>query len=139
MPTACCPSIGAHLVELLAREAWLAADVGAVATLLSVLDTSPLRRLGGLGLGLGGRSHEGDQRVTDCLLHRVSGRAIEGEVVDHRADHHASPHELADGVAYVLIIAAEAINPTDHKHVTGPQLVEQAATLGALNKATMET
>ncbi len=30
----------ADLVELLAREAWLAADVGAVATLLGVLDSA---------------------------------------------------------------------------------------------------
>jgi hypothetical protein len=31
------------------------------------------------------------------------------------------------------------INPTRHRNVTGPQLVEQAATLGALDKATVET
>ena len=33
---------------------------------------------------------------------------------------------------------AEAINPTDHKHVTGPELVEQAATFRALDKASVE-
>jgi len=87
---------------------------------------------------LSSRSHEGDQRVTDGLLHGVSGGAIEGEVVDHGPNHYTSPHELTDGVAHVLIIAAEAINPTDHKHITGPQLVEQAATLGALDKASVE-
>jgi hypothetical protein len=38
-----------------------------------------------------------------------------------------------------LIIAAEAIDPTDHKHVAGSQLVEQAATLGALDKPAVET
>src|SRR5258707_2850030 len=133
------PQHGAHLDELVARGARLAADVGAVATLLGVLDTGPLCGLVSLSPCLRGRGHEGDQRIADCLLHRVSGRSIEGEVVDHRADNDASPHELADGVAYVLIIAAQAINPTDHEHIAGPQLVEEAATLGALDKAAVET
>src|SRR5262249_51940028 len=99
----------------------------------------PLSCLGRLSLCLSGRGHEGDQRITDGLLHGVSGRAIEGEVINHCADHHATPHELADGVAHVLIISAKPINPTHDKHITGPQLVEQAATLGALDKATVET
>ena len=60
----------------------------------------------------------------DRLLHRVFGRTIEGEVIDHGADHDASPYERADGVAHILIIAAKAINPTDHKHVTGPRAFE---------------
>ena len=57
------------------------------------------------------------------MRHRNSGRKLNV----------TSSHELADGVARVLVIAAKAINPTDHKHVTGPQLVEQAATLGTLD------
>ena len=104
-----------------------------------MLDTRTLCSFGSLSLSLRGRRHEGDQCVTNCLLHRVFGRTIEGEVVDHRPDHHASPHELADGVAHILVVPAKAIDPTDDKHVTGPQLVEQAATLGTLDKATVET
>jgi hypothetical protein len=75
-------------------------------------------------------------RANDGSLHRITGRAIEGEVVDHRADDHASPHELADGVTHILVISAKAINPTDHKHIARPQLVEEPATLGTLDKAT---
>src|SRR5215468_2079753 len=101
-----------------------------------MLNTSALCRLGSLSLCLRGRSHEGDQRVTDGSLHRITGRSIEREVVDHRADHHASPHELADGVTHILVVPAKAIDPTDHKHITGPQLVEEAATFRALDKAT---
>jgi hypothetical protein len=100
------PPDGAHLDELLASEARLPAKVGTLPTLLGVLDAGPLCRLGGFSLGLRGRSHEGDQRVTDGSLHRITGRAIEGEVVDDGADHHASPHELADGVSYILVIPA---------------------------------
>jgi hypothetical protein len=133
------PQHGAHLVELLARVARLTANVGAVATLLGVLNTGSLCSLGSFSLCLSGRGHEGDQSVADRLLHRVLGGTVEGEVVDHRPDHHAPPHKLADGVAHILIIAAEAINPTDHKRVTGPQLVEEATTLGALDKATVKT
>ena len=48
------PQLGAHLVELLAREAWLTTEVGAVATLLGVLNTSPLCCLGRLSLCLSG-------------------------------------------------------------------------------------
>ena len=133
------PEHTAHLVELIARVARLTADVGSVAMLLGVLDAGPLCSLGRFSLCLSGRGHEANECVTDGLLHRVFGRAVEGEVVDHRSDHHAPPHELADGVAHVLIISPEAINPTDHKDVTGPQLIEQAATLGAPDKATVET
>jgi hypothetical protein len=50
-------------------------------------------------------------------LHRVSRRAIEGEVVDHRADHDATTHEL----------------------VTGPLFVEQTPALWAPDKASVET
>jgi hypothetical protein len=35
------------------------------------------------------------------------------------AGHHTAPHELADGVAYVLVIAAKAVHPPHHKHVAG--------------------
>jgi hypothetical protein len=49
------------------------------------------------------------------------------------------PHELSDGIAHVLVTPAKAVHPTDHKHVASPQLVKQAATFGALDKATVET
>ena len=44
-----------------------------------------------------------------------------GDVNDRLADRSAGAH----------------LHP-DHKHVTGPQLVEEAATLGALDKATVK-
>src|SRR6266403_477372 len=130
MPTASCPSMS-HLGTLLARVALLSSPLCSLVILLGMLDTGPLRRLAGLSLRLRCRSHEGDQRITDGLLHRVFGRPVEREIVDHRSDHHATPHELADCVAHILVIASEAINPTNHKHITSPQLVEQATTLGA--------
>jgi len=58
----------------------------------------PMRRLGSR-LCLRGRSHEGSQRITHGLLHLVLGRAIEGEVVDHPADHNASLHQTAANTA----------------------------------------
>jgi hypothetical protein len=64
-------------------------------------------------------------------LHRVSCGSVDREIVDHCADQDTAPHELTDCVAYVFIIAAQAIDPPNHKHVAGPQLVEQAMTLGA--------
>src|SRR5260370_1180455 len=91
------PQHGAHLDELLACEARLPTEVGALSTLLGVLDAGPLCCLGCLGLCLRGRGHKRDERITHSLLHRVSCRPVEGEVVDHRADHHAAPHELTDG------------------------------------------
>jgi hypothetical protein len=116
---------GADLEELLACEARLAAEVGTRVILLSVLDASPLCGLGGLSLCLRGRGHETDQRITDCPSYGVLGGTVKGEVVDHRADDDAAPHELSDGVAYILVIPAKAIDPTDYKHVTGPELVER--------------
>ena len=59
-------------------ERRLAAPVGSLPA-LGVLDAGPLRFLGGLGLGLGTRGHEGDQRVTDGLLHGLRGGAVECE------------------------------------------------------------
>ncbi len=103
---------GAHLHELLAREARLPVKVGAFSTLLGVLDTGTLRGPRSLSRCLRGRGYEGDQRVANCLLYRVSGRAIEGEVVDHRADRDATTHELPNGVAHILVIPAEPIDPT---------------------------
>jgi hypothetical protein len=70
-------------------------------------------------LGITGPT-EADQRITDGLLHGVFGGPIEGEVVDHRADHHAAPRELTDVVAHILIIATKAIYPTNDKGVAGP-------------------
>ena len=49
------PQHGAHLVKLFAREARLSATVGALITLLGVLDTCPLCCFGGLSLCLSGR------------------------------------------------------------------------------------
>jgi hypothetical protein len=57
----------------------------------------------------------------------------------HRADNHATAHELTDGVAHVFVISAKAINPTDNNDIPEPQLVEQTAALGTLDKAGVET
>jgi|SRR5579864_2191947 len=62
----------------------------------------------------------------------VFGVAIKGKPVDHCADDDAASHKLADGVANVSVVAPKPVNPANHEGVTGPQLVEQAPTLGAV-------
>jgi hypothetical protein len=57
-------------------------------------------------------------------VHRILSGAVKCHVVDDGADHHTAPHELADRLANVVVIAAEPINPANDKHITGPQLIE---------------
>jgi hypothetical protein len=64
----------------------------------------------------------------------ASRTAVEHEPIDHGADHHAAPHEVADRVAHVLVVPPEPIDPTDHQGVASAQLVVQAATLGTLGQ-----
>jgi hypothetical protein len=97
-----------------------------------VSDAGTLRFLGRLRLGLGSSSHEGDERVANGALHRILGRAVERDAVDHGADDNTAPHELAYRVADVLVIPSEAIHPTDDERVAAAEQVEQAATLWAL-------
>jgi hypothetical protein len=42
--------------------------------------------------------------------------------------------ELADGVAHVLVIAAEAVNPAHYEGIAGPEFVEEAATFRAFDQ-----
>lgn len=41
--------------------------------------------------------------------------AVESETVDDRADDYATPHELADGVADILIVAAQPVYTPNHQ------------------------
>jgi hypothetical protein len=99
-----------------------------------VVDASALRGFRGVGLGLGCRCHERNQRITYRLLHRVACRAVEGHPVNDRPDNDAASHELAYRVAHVSIVAAEAVNPPDDQRIPSPQHIEQPASLGALGK-----
>jgi hypothetical protein len=42
---------------------------------------------------------------------------VEGDAFDYRADDDCPPHELADGLANVLVVPAEAVNPTNDERV----------------------
>jgi hypothetical protein len=64
----------------------------------------------------------------------ILGCPVEGEIVDHGADHHAAAHEVADGVANVFVVPAEPIDPTDHEGVSSAQLVVETAAFGALGQ-----
>lgn len=112
---------GADNGELRSRECRLAAKVRRVLAALGVLDAGPLAPLGRFGLCLGGRGHEAYQRVPHGLLNRVIGRAVEREVVDDAPDYDAAAHELADGVANVVLVATHTVNPAHDQHVTGPE------------------
>jgi hypothetical protein len=46
-----------------------------------------------------------------------------------RASDDAPPHELADGLADVFVVPAEAINPANNERVAGAEQIEQAAPL----------
>jgi len=70
------------------------------------------------------RGHERYQRVPDGFLDRVGRCAVERHHVDDGLDDDASPHELPDDIAHIVVVAPEAINPANHEHVAGPQLVE---------------
>src|SRR6202030_1773180 len=63
-----------HALELLATVARLTTSVGASFTIsLRVCNPDTLRFLRGLGLRLGRRGHERDQRIANCALHRLLG------------------------------------------------------------------
>jgi hypothetical protein len=125
----------ARVLELLSAVARLTSLIGARVSIgLCVRNASALGFLRGLGLSLRSRSHERDQRVTDCALHGLLGGSVKRNAVDHRSDHDAPLHELANGLANVLVVAAKAINPANHQRVARPQYVEQPPSLWSLRK-----
>jgi hypothetical protein len=74
-------------LELLATVARLTTSVGASFTIsLRVCNPDTLRFFSGFCLGLGSRGHESDERVADCALHGVLGRAVKRDAVDDSAD-----------------------------------------------------
>jgi len=64
-----------------------------------------LRFLDHLGLALCGCRHEGDQRVSDSLLHRVPRGSIERQSIDDRPNDDPPSNELPDGVGHVGIVS----------------------------------
>ena len=52
-----------------------------------------------------------------------------------KSDDDAAPHELADGLADVLVVPAEAVNPANDERVAVAEQVEQAAPLRSLARA----
>jgi hypothetical protein len=129
------PKLVSHRPELLSCEARLAAAVFALAGLLGVIDAGALSGLDGLGLRLGRRSHKGNKRVPDGLMDRILGGTIESHAVDDGFDYDPAAHELADGFDDVIIVAAEPVDPPDHKHIARPKLVEEAPPFSPLHQA----
>ena len=70
-----------------------------------------------------------------ACLHRISGRAVEHHPVDNGLDPNSATNELPNGVGHVLVIASEAIDPTNHQGVTLPQDIEKTSTFGTFAKA----
>jgi hypothetical protein len=119
-------------LELLAAVTRFPALVGPRVSIgLRVRYARALRFLRSLRLRLGRCGHEGDKRVTNGALHGVLSRAVERDAVDHRADDGAPPHELTNGLADVLVVPAEAVNPANNERVAAAEQVEQPAALGS--------
>jgi hypothetical protein len=66
-------------------------------------------------------SHCHIEPFSDQIRVPVSEKRKSDDFKQLRYRDHASPHELADGVAHVHIVPAKAIDPTDHKRITGPR------------------
>ena len=64
-----------------------------------------LRFLDHLGLALCRRGHEGDQGVTNSLLHWVFRGTVEGQSIDDRSNDDSAPNEFPDGVGHVGIVS----------------------------------
>ena len=80
-----------------------------------------------------------DQRVSDRLLHRIGGRAVEDHPIDHRLDADTATNELTHGIGYVFVVASEAVNPANHQCVAVPKNVEKTPTFGAFTQASGDT
>jgi hypothetical protein len=92
-------------------------------------NTRALRFLRSLRLRLRRCRHERDERVTNGALHGVLGRAVERDAIDHGADDDTPTHELADRLADVFVVPAEAVNPANNERVAVAKQVEQAPPL----------
>jgi hypothetical protein len=65
-------------------------------------------------------------------LHGVFRCAIEDEVVDDVADDDVAAHELADGIAKVLVISAEPFHPREHENVASTKAISPSPRVGRL-------
>jgi hypothetical protein len=99
-----------------------------------VRNASALRFPGGFGLRLSRGGHESDQRVTDGALHGVLGGSVKSDAVDYRSNHDPALHELANGLANVLVIATKAINPAHDERIALAEEIEEPAALRSLGK-----
>jgi hypothetical protein len=61
-------------------------------------------------------------------MRRRSRSAISGD----RADHNAAPHEVADGIADILVIPAEPVDPAYNERLSRAEFVEQSAAFWTL-------
>ena len=49
-----------------------------------------------------------------------------------------TPHERADGVAHVCVVAAQPVDPADHERVAGPEQIEEPVTFWTIHEARMD-
>jgi len=74
-------------------------------------------------------------RIAHGLLHRVLGCAVEGHVVDHRADHDAAGQKLPDRIAHVAVVTAKPVDPAHYERVPRTEDVKEPATFRPLRQA----
>src|SRR5262249_54387879 len=116
-----------HSKELLTRKRRLPASIfRSVVDRLSMCYACFLCFLGDFRLRLSSGSYEGDQRITDRLLHRIGGRSVEDHAVDHCLDADAATDELPHCIGHVLVVASQSIDPANHQRVACPKDVEKS-------------
>jgi hypothetical protein len=123
-----------HLVELLARKRRLAASVSGGVVRLGMRDSGSLRVLCGLGLGLGGPSHERNQAILHGLLDGISRGAVEGEAIDDGLDDDAALDEALNSLDHIVAIAAKQVDPAHHEGVAAAKQVNEAPAFRPLAK-----
>jgi SAM-dependent methyltransferase len=64
--------------------------------------------------------HEGDQRVSDGLLHGILCGTVKSHLVDDRLNDHPSRHELPNDLRHVRVVASKAVHPSNDEHVSRP-------------------
>ncbi len=88
-----------------------------------------------LCMGLSGGCHEPNQSVSYSLLHWIARRTVERHVVDDRADHHPTTHELLNSLSDIVIISTKAIHPSNDEDIPRPEYVEEAPSLRSFMQA----